>query len=335
MNINNFRPSASLENLRQRAKLLRHIRRFFDARGFVEVQTPVLSADAIVDRFVEPLEFHDETLPQTHRGDFRYFLQTSPEFAMKRLVASGMERIYQVGPVFRQGDRGPVHNIEFTMLEWYCMGQSYCQAMRFLAELVQDVAEEMGVPELAKQKISLQSFGDVFEEHVGRNPHLATSTEFRNVADAREIRYPASYAVATEDRDLWIDLLFGELVQHKLDAVILYDYPCSQSQLAQSRQEASVAVTERFELFLNRIELANGYHELLDAAELRNRFKKTRAQRMADGNKTLPIESRLLAAMEHGLPDCCGTALGIDRLLMVLLGAHTIDEVLAFPIERA
>ncbi len=326
----NFFPTATPENLHRRAALLRSLRRFFDSRGFVEVQTPVLSADTVVDRFVEPIELNDAGLPSTHRDDRRYFLQTSPEFAMKRLVATGMERIYQIGPVFRKGDRGQFHNVEFTMLEWYCVGANYADARLFLAELVQHCAVNFGY----EYRIVTESFAAAFQKHTGLDPHRASIAEFRNAAIASGIRYPDSYATS-EDRDLWIDLLFGELVQPNLRAGILYDYPASQSQLAKTRRDGFHEVSERFELFLNGIELANGYHELLDAAELECRFDKTLQKRIEAGQTALPVASRLISALQAGLPPCCGAALGVDRLLMVLLEAQSIDEVIAFPLERA
>ena len=336
MSGNTALPTALPSKLKQRAELLRCIRRFFDDRGFIEVQTPVLSADTIVDRFVEPLPVEDATLPVTHHGDRRYFLQTSPEFAMKRLLSAGMERIYQIGPVFRKGDRGRFHNVEFTMLEWYRIGENYLGAMDFLAELIHCTAERFG----RKPSIAMSGFSDLFQKHTDLDPHRASCRQFKAFADRRGIFYPDSYPLSgVEDRDLWIDLLFAESVQPKLDATIVYDYPGTQSQLAQLRtvndSESDYVVAERFELFLNGIEIANGYNELLDADELRHRFKKTQRNRIFDGQASLPVESRLLTAMETGLPPCCGTALGIDRLLMVLFNAESIDEVLAFPIERA
>jgi lysyl-tRNA synthetase class 2 len=314
-----------VKNICFRSELLRNIRQFFYDRNFCEVQTPVLSADTIVDCYIDPLAVADSALPLNHHGTKTYFLQTSPEFAMKRLLADGMEAVFQIAPVFRKGDRGQFHNIEFTMLEWYRVGDDYQTGMALLAELVQTL--------IKTEAISFRSYRDIFETTIGINPHRTKVRELQTAAEKYGIASPDSYR--TETVDAWLHLLFSEMIQPKLDAVIVYDYPASQSQLAQLRQEQGIQVSERFELFLKGIEIANGYHELCDASELRRRFQHQLQNRLAAGSSVLPIESRLLAAMESHFPPCSGTALGIDRLLMVMLHAETIDEVLAFPFETA
>ncbi len=325
-------PTASVANLEYRARLLRALRAFFDAKNFVEVQTPVLSAETIVDDFVEPFVLTDPQLPITPHGDRRYFLQTSPEFAMKRLLAAGMTAIYQIGPVFRKGDRGRFHNVEFTMLEWYRVGDDYKAGQRFLAELIEHVSG---------RTVRFCTFIDLFESKLGVNPHRATPRQLRTLAETNGVVWPESFLDPETDDEPgeaalgWLDLLFSELVQPDLDAVIVCDFPASQSQLARIRMENDDAVSERFELFLNGVELANGYHELLDASELRRRFQETARRRKTAGRPDLPVESRLLQAMEAGLPPCSGCALGLERLLMTLLNADSIDEVLPFPIDRA
>ncbi|GHT17369.1 hypothetical protein FACS1894189_3110 [Planctomycetales bacterium] len=288
------------------------------------MQTPVLSADTIVDRYVEPIAVTDDLLPKNLHGSKTYYLQTSQEFAMKRLLAAGMKAIYQISPVFRKGDRGTFHNVEFTMLEWYRIGDDYDAGMKLLADLVLEIADI---------SVEFKTFREVFEAETGLNPHRATAKQLREAAELHGISYPDSYC--SEPADAWIDLLFSELIQPKLDAVIVYDYCGSQSQLAKTRCEGDDEISERFELFLHGIEIANGYHELLDAAELRRRMEENLQYRLTDGRSPLPTESRLLAAMEGGLPPCSGTALGIDRLLMVMLRAETIDDVIPFPIETA
>lgn len=326
-----FRSTASLTNLRRRAELLRNLRRFFDDKGFVEVQTPILAADVILDRYVEPISISDASFPQTIHGNRTFYLQTSPEFAMKRLLAAGMEAIYQLGPVFRKGDRGRLHNVEFTMLEWYRVGDDYLAGMSGLAELAETVLE--------KTTVSFQTFRDAFWEATGINPHFASCETFAQIADFHDISYPKSFFDSAESTDHWIDLIFSECVQPNLKSTIVYDFPATQSQLAQTRlvsdSQGDYFVAERFELFLDGIEIANGYHELLDAKELRKRFQKIYELRKLDGSPEIPVESRLLSAMESGLPASSGCALGVDRLLMAMLGADSIDDVLAFPIEIA
>ena len=380
-----WRPTAPLENLRRRAILYRTIRRFFDRRGFIETTTPFLSRDTVVDRFVEPISvrvpfcwnekdgfaerrFRD---PETARREATtFYLQTSPEFAMKRLVAAGMDAIYQLAPACRRGDRGAWHNVEFTMLEWYRRDDDYRAGRRLLAELALGVANEffaeIGLESKgwAQNAVVERTFADVFEEKTGINPHWATCGDLRDFADRAKIAYPESYlgeergafASNGEDgknsetgekgatKDDWLDLIFAEVVQPELGvdaAVVVYDYPASQSQLAKTRRELdnerkeAFDVTERFELFVDGVELANGYHELLDASVLRARIETTSEERRRDGSGELPRESRLLQAMEAGLPACSGCALGVDRFFAVLIGAQSLDETLAFPIEIA
>jgi lysyl-tRNA synthetase class 2 len=318
------------ENLRFRSELLRDIRQFFYVRNFYEVQTPVLSADSNVDCHLNPLAVTDKLLPLNHHNTRRYYLHTSPEFAMKRLLAAGLDPIFQIAPVFRLGDRGRFHNIEFTLLEWYRIGDNYQTGMFLLAELVRFLFDTR---EIKIGEIGYSTYQDLFESEVGINPHTATVEDLRGICRRRNISYPAENWGDVQDD--WLDLLFTELVQPTLESVIVYDFPHSQAQLAKIRHEEQYAVTERFELFLKGLEIANGYHEVCDAAELRRRFRKNRDRRLARGQSWLPINSRLLTVMELGFPQCSGTALGIDRILMVLLEADTIEDVLTFPIETA
>jgi len=317
-------PTVSLENLVRRAGLIRDIRDFFDRNGFFEVETPILSRDVIVDRHLEPfsLDIHGEM----------YFLQTSPEFAMKRLLAAGAGAIYQITRVFRQDDRGVMHNPEFTMLEWYRIHDDYQQGMRFLGQLIQTV--------LNRGNTEFVTLRQLFMDHTGLNPHQCNVIEFRDFSRQKGLIFPESFGVSEQDRDDWVDFLFSEVIQSNIGhktPVIVYDYPETQSQLARTAHlpEEQITVSERFELFVDGMELANGYHELLDADVLEQRFRKTNALRVSDGKKPLPVESRLLAAMRTGLPPCCGVALGLDRLIMVALKAAKIDEVIAFPLEQA
>ena len=305
-----------------RAGVVKNIRRFFDDLDFIEVRTPILSADSIVDRYVEPIAVTDSSLPTNHHGTKTYYLQTSPEFAMKRLLVAGMTAIYQLTPVFRKGDRGTMHNVEFTMLEWYRAGDNYRDGMELLADFVWNILEKT---------VERRSFRDVFRERTGIDPHRAGARQLQSLAETKDIRHPDGL-----DNESWIDLIFAELVQPALNATIVYDFPVFQSQLAKIRTESDgTAVAERFELFVDGVELANGYHELLDAEELRQRFRNIAEQRRADGKPEIPVESRLLAAMGIGLPACCGTALGLERLLMAKLGVDSIDQVFPFPIEKA
>jgi lysyl-tRNA synthetase class 2 len=318
------------ENLRFRSELLRDIRQFFHDRNFCEVQTPILSADTNVDCHLDPIAVTEKSLPLNHHNTRRYYLQTSPEFAMKRLLAAGLDPVFQIAPVFRQGDRGQFHNVEFTMLEWYRIGDNYQTGMFLLAELIRCLFHEQNIE---SGEIGYSTYQDLFETEVGMNPHTATIEGLRTVCNDRNIPYPDSnWGDVTDD---WLDLLFSELVQPTLESVIVYDFPKSQAQLAKIRRDEKYAVSERYELFLKGQEIANGYHEARDATELRRRFQKNRERRLARGQSWLPIDSHLLTVMALGFPACSGTALGIDRLLMVMLDADTIEDVLTFPIETA
>ena len=318
-----FRPTAGWANLRLRAELLRRLREFFYQRGFLEVETPILSADTVVDRHLDPFEVAWCDAPG--RPPRRMWLQTSPEFGMKRLLAAGGEAIFQVSRVFRQGELGPLHNPEFTLVEWYRTGQSPAEGMQLLSDL--------GEALLDRGPAERISYREAFQRYVGLDPHLADSTAL--VEAAAGLNAPHSLTAA--DRDSWLDLLVVERIQPHLGVgrpAILYDYPASQAALARVRPD-SPPVAERFELYADGIELANGYHELLDPAELRRRIREVNAQRLVDGKPALPPDSRLLAAMEAGLPPAVGVALGFDRVVMLAAGAASIREVIAFPFDRA
>jgi lysyl-tRNA synthetase class 2 len=322
-----FQPTASWKNLRLRARLLARLRDFFARQDFLEVETPLLSADTVVDRHLDPLSvtlFDDSQSPDVGQ---RMWLQTSPEFAMKRLLAAGANRIYQVTRAFRGAERGKHHNPEFTMVEWYRVGDSMATGMSLLGELACDL--------LDADRVSHVSYGEAFQRHADVDPHAATVKELAAVAKSHGIAIPND--MPGDDRDQWLNLLLATLVEPKLGVQcpeILFDYPASQAALAQVRNDAP-PVAERFELYANGIELANGYHELLDASILRERNRQANRQRKADGKYMLPEDSRLLAAMEHGLPDCVGVALGFDRLVMIAAGAGNISDVMTFPIDRA
>ncbi|MHC4402191.1 MAG: EF-P lysine aminoacylase EpmA [Planctomycetota bacterium] len=320
-----FRPTANWKNLRLRAELLRQTRAFFDQRGFLEVETPILSADTVVDRHLDPfcVAAGDEPAgPGTH-----LWLQTSPELAMKRLLAAGGEAIYQVTPAFRRGERGRLHNPEFTMVEWYRVGDRMDEGIELLGDLCRALLQRGPAERL--------SYREAFERHVGVDPHAAQAPALAAAAKRHAVAAPAS--LRADDRDGWLDLLLVECVQPHLGVkapAILYDYPAGQAALARVRDD-DPPVAERFELFASGIELANGYHELVDPAVLRRRNAENNALREADGRNHLPGESRLLDAMEAGLPPCTGVAMGFDRVVMLAAGARGIDEVIAFPFERA
>jgi lysyl-tRNA synthetase class 2 len=306
-----------------RDALLRKLRAFFHEHGFIEVETPLLSADVVVDRHLEPFSV-DVVRGGASR---RLWLQTSPEFAMKRLLAAGGGAIFQVTHAFRQEEQGPRHNPEFTLVEWYRPGDDLAAGMRLLSEL-SDVLLGRGLA----QTITYQA---AFIQNAGIDPHAADAAALRRVALERGVVVPET--LTTADRDAWLDLLLVELVEPHLGVdrpAILHDYPASQAALARVRP-GPTAVAERFELYVDGVELANGYHELLDAATLRERNRENNRHRVAGGKTALPAESRLLAAMDSGLPACAGVALGFDRVVMLAAGATGIAQVIPFPFDRA
>lgn len=308
-----------------RARVLKEIRSFMDGQGLLEVQTPLLSRDTVVDRHLEPIEVAAKAIGLHSSERQSYFLQTSPEFAMKRLLASGVSALYQICPAFRASEQGAQHNPEFTMVEWYRVGDDLRGAIAFLAELVRTT--------LKINQVTIQTYQSAFLKWCQCDPLAAPTDALRSLAVERLGSDPDW----SQDRDDWLNLLLAELVQPQLGTaqpLILTHYPASQSALARICPEDR-RVCERFELFLDGVELANGYHELVDPAELEQRNASVNLQRQADGHPPLPVDSRLLEAMHAGMPECSGCALGLDRLLMVMSRASHIDQVQAFPIERA
>jgi len=297
---------------------------FFQGRGFLEVETPILSTDTVVDRHIDPFSLQ---VGPTGGKKQTLWLQTSPEFAMKRLLAAGAEAIYQVSRVFRQEEQGSLHNPEFTLVEWYCRGDDFHTGMKLTSDLCETL--------LDRGPAELLSYAEAFQYYVGLDPHRAHLETL--IAAARQCDSRPPESMAKEDRDGWLDWLLTERVQVHLGVdrpVLLYDFPASQAALAQIRP-GEPPLAERFELYVSGWELANGYHELLDAGELRRRNARANELRRGDGKAALPEESRLLAAMERGLPPAVGCALGFDRLVMLAAGAKSIDEVIAFPWDRA
>jgi lysyl-tRNA synthetase class 2 len=312
-----WRPSASIETLRARAELLARIRTFFAARGVLEVDTPVLSAHGTVDVHIDSLRTADGR-----------WLHTSPEFAMKRLLCAGSGPIYQLCHVFRAGDLGRHHNPEFTMLEWYRPGFDHHRLMDEIIELliVLGVAPAGTVERIA--------YRDAWREHAGCDPFDADPAGL-GAALARHAAPPAG--ARDFDRDAWLDFGMGCVVGPRLGQgtpCFLYDFPASQAALARIRA-GEPPVAERFELFWKGQELANGFHELGDPVEQRARFEADRARRLREGRETPPYDAHLVDALAAGLPECAGVALGVDRLLMLLLGLPELAAAMAFDWSRA
>lgn len=318
-------PSATRDAVRLRAWLNRLVREFFHARGVLEVETPVLSiagnTDPNIASFSLPFSGRTDGAPRTR------WLRTSPEFALKRLLAAGIGDCYELGRVFRDGEAGGRHNPEFTMLEWYRVGWDHRQLVAEAAELVQAALSLVG----RSATWSTTSYHALFRERLGLDIETAGDDQLR-AALGDVVIDPAGLT-----RDDWLDLLMTHRLQpgfapDQLLAVV--DYPASQCALARVRRD-DPPVAERFELYLGPLELANGYHELTDAAEQGARFDRDRAVRAARGEPVPPRDEHLLAALASGLPSSAGVALGVDRLLMAMLGTSRIGDVLAFDFPRA
>jgi lysyl-tRNA synthetase class 2 len=400
-----WRPTAPIEILGIRAKVLRLIRAFFAERDVLEVETPLLGSAPVTD-------VHLHAMSCRYRGPGhdegrRLWLQTSPEFAMKRLLASGCGPIYQLCKAFRAGEAGSRHNPEFTMLEWYRPGWDHHRLMDEVEELLgavlgsgrdgrgdqwptaaagtaaasggsgtdrrQRSAAEAGgrgrdsdqgqrsaraadgdgmndgeqgrrtaaapVPGIPFQRFDgwqseRLTYAEVFQRHLGIDPFAAAIPIL--AASARS-RIHGAIPDLGDDRDGWLELLLSHVIEPKLgfdSPTFIYDFPASQAALARIRP-GDPSVAERFEAWIDGVELANGYHELTDPIEQRRRFDADLADRRRRDLPEVPLDERLLAALEHGMPSCAGVALGVDRLVMLAAGVARIDEVIAFPIDRA
>ncbi len=321
-----WRPSASLEAIQVRAEVLAAIRGFFQPRCVMEVETPICSVHGTTDPALDSLSTR-YTGPGAPQGQ-RLYLHTSPEFPMKRLLAAGCGAIYQICRVFRDGEAGRLHNPEFTLLEWYRPGFDHHRLMEEVAELVNGLLPQSWPME----KIT---YGELFQRHLSVDPHRASPDDLRQCALDHHL--PGADTLELTERDGWLDLLLSHLIEPDLGCqrlTFVYDYPASQASLARL-QDGDPAVAQRFELYMAGMEIANGFYELTDAQEQRRRFEADRAMRRQADQPEMPMDEHLLTALEAGLPDGSGVALGIDRLLMCLTGTSHIREVLTFPLERA
>ena len=320
-----WQPTATVEALRLRAAFNRLAREFFHARGVLEVETPVLSLAGNTEPNIA--SFSLEFSGRTDGASRTRWLRTSPEFALKRLLAAGIGDCYELGRVFRDGEAGGRHNPEFTLLEWYRIGWDH---LRLLDETVALVRAALA---LVGREASLQvtTFRDLYRDRLGLDPLLDDVGILRNAL--------GDVAIDPDGltRDDWLDLLMTHRLQPTFEHDVLlavHDWPASQAALARIRPD-DPPVAERFELYLGALELANGYRELVDAAEQRARFVGDGRVRAARGLPAVPLDAALVAALGHGLPACAGVALGVDRLLMALLGTDRIADVLAFDFGRA
>jgi lysyl-tRNA synthetase class 2 len=298
--------------LHLRATVIAQIRQFFAERQVLEVETPILSTAATTDPHLQSF----------FTG--QYYLQTSPEFGMKRLLAAGSGAIYQICKVFREEEQGRYHNPEFTMLEWYRPDFDHHHLMQEVDDLLQDVLQTPPAQKLTYSK--------AFEQYLHINPHTANLNQLQQCAAEKNI---ISVGFA-DDKDTWLQLLMNHCIEPYLgqDApIFLYDFPASQAALAKIRHD-DPPVAERFEVYMHGMELANGFHELTDAREQEQRFIIDLQHRKQLGYPQVPYDQRLITALQQGLPDCAGVALGLDRLIMIAANSTNISDIISFPIDQ-
>jgi lysyl-tRNA synthetase class 2 len=315
-----WRPTATRPRLELRASLLARARAFFAERDVLEVDTPVVVNAPVTDIHIHSarVEFGADTGP--------FFLHTSPEYAMKRLLAAGSGDIYQICHVVRGLERGRLHNAEFTLIEWYRTGFSLDRLMSEVDELVRDLLGDVA-RSMTSERVS---YREAFLREINLDPLEASATELAAAAASVGFTAPA-------ERDELLELLMGTVIGPRLGRSglsFVHGYPATQAALARL-DAADPRTAMRFELYCHGIELANGFHELCSAGEQRIRFEHDNAARRRAGLPVHELDQRLLAALEAGLPDCAGVALGFDRTLMLAAGASHIDEILAFPTANA
>lgn len=317
-----WQPTASLRTLRIRAQVLAAIRSFFAERDVLEVTTPVLSPAGATDLNIGSLVTHLGASPQSARR----YLHTSPEFAMKRLLAAGSGPIYQLCTVFRDSDLGRHHRPEFSMLEWYRPGFDYWQLMDEIELLVKTLATPYRTVNAGRRL----SYRRLFIDSLGLDPATATVESCRTCCERHGLAAPENMPGGL---DPWLDLLISAVIAPRLPSgslTFVYDYPASQAALARTKTVEGYAVAERFELYWGGVELANGFQELTDAEEQLRRFESDNLQRQVKGLPVVAIDMALIDALRAGLPDCAGVALGLDRLLMAILETRHINEVVTF-----
>jgi elongation factor P--(R)-beta-lysine ligase len=321
-----WRPSANPARLRARAKLLGQAREFFAQRGVLEVNTPIL-----VNAPVSDVHLHSACVQLSAEGQTasaRLYLHTSPEYAMKRLLAAGSGDIYQICPVVRAFESGRLHNPEFVLIEWYRLGMGAPGLMDEVEALVRTLLGE-AAGQLGSERLS---YCEAFRRVLDLDPLSASEAQLANAARALNLGEGTQLT-----RDAWLELLMGAIVGPTLGQralTFVHSYPASQAALARL-SPADPRTAERFELYCQGIELANGFHELADEGEQAERFRRDNAERKRLGLPVAAVDGRLLAALGAGLPECAGVALGFERVLMLATGAQHIDEVLAFPTARA
>jgi len=321
--MDSWQPGASSTILKLRATLLQRIRDFFNERGLLEVETPSLSKFPTVDLHLESFQ-----ISQANGADSRYLI-TSPEYHMKRLLAADLGSIYQICKAFRLEEAGHQHNPEFTIVEWYRVGWDHWQLMTEVEALLDGI--------LKCGKADRMSYQEVFLTHLNVDPLAITLKDFHQLCTSRNVAPPRDLTTENVHADEWLGFLMANCIEPNLGLerpIFIYDYPASQANLARIHPE-NPQLAERFELYYRGFELGNGFHELSDAKEQKQRFIAENQRRKQLTKTTLPIDHRFLNALEHGLPDCSGIALGFDRIVLLAAGKKSLDEIIGFSWDRS
>ncbi len=326
-----WQTKASNTLLIERALMLKNIRAFFDGRSVMEVETPLMSHYATTDPHLDSL--------QSRFREQACYLNTSPEYAMKRLLVSLQKPIYQICKAFRDDELGSHHNPEFTLLEWYRPGYDMVQLMAEMSELIGYLCDSSQYFSMKKPDFTFISYQQAFEKTTGINPHDTSSKECYQVAMTNKIEIPQGLGVAAGELNDWLDWLLTQWVLPRFSKhgfTFLYDYPAAQCALAKvENNQQQLLVARRFELFFGEMELANGFDELTDAQEQSQRFQAENQRRKLSGKNASSIDKNFIDALTHGLPECSGVALGVDRLLMALTNSTKIEQVLSFSWDNA
>ncbi|MBA3603448.1 MAG: EF-P lysine aminoacylase GenX [Parachlamydiaceae bacterium] len=312
--------NSRLKILRDRSKMLAAARQFFYSRNMLEVDCPLITSAASIDA-------HIDLIPTEHKTGKRY-LHSSPEYGMKRLLTEGIGDIFQLAHVFRQEETGTKHNPEFMMAEWYRLGFTFEEMMNETLDFVRVF--------LGPIQGCILSYHDAFQNYVGIDPYKSSCQDLLKILNDHQL--PLYSGVEEESKDNLLNLILGMLIEPHLgkdNLIALAYYPASQAALAKTRLRPEGDVAERFEVYFQGIELANGYHELADPKEQRIRFNEANLERKNLGKETLPLDERFLGALEKGLPDCCGVAVGVDRLMMLRHQVKNISEIITFGWDQA
>ncbi len=312
-----WQPTASIEHIKARTNLYNNIRNFFQNRNIIEVQTPILSQHTVTDVFIESFK----TTYIAGNKSQEYFLQTSPEYHMKRLLAAGSGSIFQITPAFRNhGEFGAEHNPEFNLLEWYHVGFNHHDLMQEVSDLLQNILNCKPADKISYQQL--------FEKYFNINPHTCSVDSLIKIAQTQNLNIETSDI----NKDDWLNLLLTHVIEPELGReapVFIYDYPKSQAALAKIRND-DIPVAERFEIYINGQELGNGFHELTDAKQQESRFHNDQQTRLINQQDVPSVDKQFIESLNHGLPDCAGIAIGLDRLLMLQLKQANIRDILAF-----